>query len=265
MAESLEDKEIERERATAALGEKVEELAHANAELEAFTYSVSHDLKEPLRTLEAFSHFLLDDYSDRLDDQGREYLSKLGSASARMKRLIEDVLALSRIGKTTEPPPAPVDVRRIVLDILEGMRTVIEAREVKVDIAGQLPLVLADALRVEQIFGNLISNGIKFNQSAEPQITVGVRELSDGQTAFFVQDNGIGIDNQYHERIFGIFQRLHRREEYDGTGAGLAIAKRAVETLGGRVWIESEPGAGSTFLFTLPIGGDDQAQKLAAA
>jgi PAS domain S-box-containing protein len=246
---------------TAALEQRAAELAKSNAELEAFTYSVSHDLKEPLRTVEAFSQFVLEDYSDKLDDQGRDYLQKLANASARMKRLIEDLLALSRIGRRADTPVA-VDVGVVISQIVEGLRATIEAKGATVDVHKNLPLVAGDASRVEQIFGNLIANGLKFNASERPRITVGVHGIEGEDAVFYVQDNGIGIDPQYHERIFGIFQRLHRREEYEGTGAGLAIVKRAVEALGGRVWVESALGDGTTFLFSLPLaaGADESAQ-----
>lgn len=245
----------ERVAARARLQETADNLARINAELEAFTYSVSHDLKEPLRTVEAFSQFVLEDYGDRLDDEGRDYLQKLSNAAAHMKRLIEDLLALSRIGRRTDIANA-VDVRLIVAQILEGFGATISEKKATVDVATDLPLVNGDAPRVEQIFGNLIANALKFSASEAPRITVGVRTVGDGTRAFYVQDNGIGIDPVYHERIFGIFQRLHRREEYEGTGAGLAIVKRAVEALDGRIWVESALGSGTTFLFVLPLAGD---------
>jgi PAS domain S-box-containing protein len=231
------------------------DLMRSNAELEAFTYSVSHDLKEPLRTIEAFSQFLLEDYSASVDEQGREYLQKLAKASARMKRLIEDLLALSRIGRRDDPS-ASTDVASIVEGIVEGMRATIDDRSAMVRIEGELPYIFADTARLEQIFGNLIANAIKFNRSDRPQIIVGTRAQPQpsATVTFYVRDNGIGIDPSYHERVFGIFQRLHRREEFDGTGAGLAIVKRAVESLGGSISIESDGASGTTFVFTLPTG-----------
>jgi light-regulated signal transduction histidine kinase (bacteriophytochrome) len=231
------------------------DLTRSNAELEAFTYSVSHDLKEPLRTIEAFSQFLLEDYADVLDEQGKDYLRKLAAGSARMKRLIEDLLALSRIGRRDEGEAA-VDVHRVVTDVIEGMRATIDERLAIVSVESDVPLVLGDRTRVEQIFGNLIANGLKFNRSEHPTIDIGVRERTDAGITFYVRDNGIGIDPSYHERVFGIFQRLHRREEFEGTGAGLAIVKRAVEALGGQIWIESDGEAGSAFLFTLRAAPD---------
>ncbi len=258
---TLEQQVAER---TEVAEQRTEELVKINGELEAFTYSVSHDLKEPLRTVEAFSQFLLEDYADKLDAEGKDHLTRLAQASARMKQLIENLLALSRIGRVTEPP-APTDVGRIVSAVVEGMRATLAERHASVEVADDIPRVLADPTRIEQIFGNLIGNGIKFNQSDAPRVTVGVRGIEDGQVVLYVRDNGIGIDPQYHGRIFGIFQRLHRREEYEGTGAGLAIVQRSVDTLGGRIWVESEPGAGTTFLFTLPLAaGESTGERIAA-
>jgi len=229
-----------------------ESLERQVAELDAFTYSVSHDLKEPLRALEAFSQFLLEDCADRLDEQGREYLLKLANAAVRMKRLIDDLLTLSRASRESRRR-TQVDVGRLVRDVVERMSSTVEGRGATVEVEDGLPDVLADPPRVEEVFANLLGNALKFNESKRPSVKIGVRALEGGMAAFYVQDNGIGIDPQYHERIFDIFQRLHRREEYEGTGAGLAIVKRVVETLGGRTWVESELGAGATFLFTLPL------------
>jgi PAS domain S-box-containing protein len=229
-----------------------ESLEQQVAELDAFTYSVSHDLKEPLRAIEAFSQFVLEDCADRLDEQGREYLLKLANAAVRMKRLIDDLLTLSRAsresGRRTQ-----VDVGRLVRDVVERMSSTVEGRGATVEVEDGLPDVLAEPTRVEEVFANLLGNALKFNESKRPFVKIGVSALEGGMATFYVQDNGIGIDPQYHERIFGIFQRLHRREQYEGTGAGLAIVKRVVEIFGGRTWVESELGAGATFLLTLPL------------
>jgi PAS domain S-box-containing protein len=256
--ETLEQQVAER---TAVAEQRTEQLVQINGELEAFTYSVSHDLKEPLRTLEAFSQFLLEDYADKLDAVGKDHLTRLAQASARMKHLIEDLLAISRAGRKAEPAE-PVAVERLIAAIVQGMRITLHERGAAVDVASDLPKVLADPRRIEQIFGNLIANGIKFNRSPTPRVEIGTFVDDGGDTVFFVRDNGIGIEPQYYEKIFGVFQRLHRREEFEGTGAGLAIVKRAVEALGGRIWVESIPGEGSAFMFTLPVS---PAQAAAAA
>ena len=224
-------------------------LERKTVDLNEFTYSVSHDLKEPLRTLEAYSQFVLQGYADRLDDEGRDYLHGLARASAQMLHVIEDLLTLSHVGRYTVAPTA-VETARVVSNVVRGFREQIDARGAEVRVEA-LPSVRGHVTVLEQVFGNLIGNALKFNESASPRIVVGARGEDDGVATFFVQDNGIGIDPQFHERIFGTFQRLNRREVYPGTGAGLAIVRRAVESLGGRVWVESQPGAGSTFLFSL--------------
>ena len=244
--------ETGRKRAEEQLRQKAAELEAKNQELDAFTYSVSHDLKEPLRAIEAFSQFVLEDCADRLDEQGREYLLKLANAAVRMKKLIEDLLTLSRASRESRRR-TQVDVGRLVRDVVERMSSTVEGRGATVEVEDGLPDVLADPPRVEEVFANLLGNALKFNESKRPSVKIGVRATEGGMATFYVQDNGIGIDPQYHERIFGIFQRLHRREEYEGTGAGLAIVKRVVEIFGGRTWVESELGAGATFLFTLPL------------
>jgi light-regulated signal transduction histidine kinase (bacteriophytochrome) len=218
--------------------------------MESFTYSVSHDLKEPLRTLEAFSRFLIEDYGPVLDEEGRDYLTRIASASGRMRDMIEELLTLSRLGRRPHEF-VRVSLRQVIEDIISAAQVVIEERGAVAKIEGELPDVLADLVRIEQVFGNLISNGIKFNHSQPPLVTVGVQEMDTESVTFYVRDNGIGIAEEYQERIFGVFQRLHLREEYEGTGAGLAIVKRACEAVNGGVWVESQPGAGSTFFVRL--------------
>jgi two-component system sensor histidine kinase/response regulator len=241
-----------RVHAEESLRETLAELEGRNQELESFTYSVSHDLKEPLRTLESFSHFLLEDYAAQLDEQGKDYLARMGRAAARMKQMIEELLALSRLARRPEEL-VRVDVGQVVANITAAFQVALEEKGGRIEVEGGLPSVLGDRSRVEQIFGNLIANGMKFNRSEGPVVTVGANETDAGAATFFVRDNGIGIDPQYHDKIFGVFQRLHRREEYDGTGAGLAIVKRAAEALGGRVWLDSAPDAGATFFVSLPL------------
>jgi signal transduction histidine kinase len=237
-----------------------EALQKRVVELDAFAYTVTHELKEPLRTIEAFSRFILDDCGEQLDEQGRQYLERLSNASTRMKRLIEDLLKLSRVSRE-KTSRTRIDVGRLVGQIVEGMTLLTDTRDATVEVEDGLPDILADEPRIEQIFTNLIGNAIKFNASKRPFIKVGFRGVEGSMAAFYVQDNGIGIDPQYHGRIFGLFQRLHSREEYEGTGAGLAIVKRVVETLGGRIWVESKVGAGSTFFVSLPLWTEEVASS----
>jgi light-regulated signal transduction histidine kinase (bacteriophytochrome) len=165
--------------------------------------------------------------------------------------MIEELLMLSRFGRRPHDM-SPVNVRHVIEDIIAANQVSIKDRNVALSVAVDLPVVRADRSHVEQIFANLIGNAIKFNTSGHPTIEIGVTDASAGWATFFVKDNGIGIAPEYHERIFGVFQRLHLREEYEGTGAGLAIVKRAAESLDGAVWVESKPGEGTTFFVRLP-------------
>jgi len=246
---------IERKLIEEELRTTVDELERRTAELESFTYSVSHDLKEPLRTLEAFSQFLLEDYSSVLDEQGRDYLTRMGKAAGRMKQMIEELLMLSRLSRRPQEMER-VSVSAVVSNVIAAIHATVEQRNGRIEIAGDLPDVGGDVARVEEIFGNLIGNGLKFNQDCRPTVEIGMCEPRDNQAVFFVRDNGIGIEADYHAQIFGVFQRLHRREDYEGTGAGLAIVKRAAEAMGGSVWLESTPGQGSTFFVAMPLWED---------
>jgi two-component system CheB/CheR fusion protein len=247
-------KHLERSLAVKAVRERElnEALRQQVAELDAFTYSVSHDLKEPLRAIEAFSQFVLEDCADQLDEQGQGYLTKLSKASIRMKNLIDDLLTLSRAFRQPGRP-SRVDVDGLVKQIVAEAQLALDAKGATVEVEKGLPDVLAESTRMRQVFVNLLGNAIKFNESERPHVKIGVRSTEGDRATFYVQDNGIGIDPRYHERIFDIFQRLHPREQYEGTGAGLAVVERVVQTLGGTVWVESELGAGATFLFTLPL------------
>ena len=261
----------DRRRLATALQAKAEELGQANSqlrrtnqELEDFTYVVSHDLKEPLRTLQAFSNFLAADYGEILDAEGKDHISHLIQASRRLGALIDDLLTLSRAGRVINTPRA-FNWDDTVATVLGDLRDLIQRTGAEVHVEGQLPAVLGDPERIGQLLTNLVSNGLKYNKNERPLIVIGSRpevstgSLSDSRVTLttelvtlFVRDNGIGIDPQYHEQIFRIFRRLHRREEVEGTGAGLAICKKIVEAHGGMIWVESQPGHGATFVFTLP-------------
>jgi PAS domain S-box-containing protein len=256
----------ERNRLANALRAQAEELKHANdqlrrtnRELDDFTYVVSHDLKEPLRTLQAFSNFLIEDYSSKLGPEGKEYIDHLIQASRRLGLLIDDLLNLSRAGRVVNTLQS-FDLAETVRTIKMDLTGLIQRKNAEVRTEGHLPVVVGDPQRVAQLLTNLITNGLKYNESAKPEVVVGVRPTPGSrngvsgtdQLTFFVRDNGIGIEPRYHEQIFGMFRRLHLPEEYEGTGAGLAICKKIVEAHGGRIWVESQPGQGSTFYFALP-------------
>jgi light-regulated signal transduction histidine kinase (bacteriophytochrome) len=233
-----------------------EQLRRTNQELDQFTYVVSHDLKEPLRTLEAFSSFLAQDYGDRLGPEGRGFIDHLVEASRRLAALISDLLLLSQVGRVINTP-RPVDLRAAFATVVRDLHDLIQRREATVCLDASMddcPPVVGDPQRLMELLANLIGNGLKYNTSPRPQVVVGLRPAEgDGRLVhFFVRDNGIGIDPQYHEQVFGMFRRLHHRDEYEGTGAGLAICKKIVEAHGGRIGVESRPGCGATFLFALP-------------
>lgn len=228
-------------------------LEQKNQELEDFVYTVSHDLKAPVISFQGFSSLLVRRYAEALDATGRHYLCRIQENADHMERLIGDLLELSRIGRTTEAYEE-VDVKEVVHRVLESVRFQLEERDADVQIPEEFPVIRCDRLRLEQVFMNLISNAVKYAHSERPlRIEVGWDE-KDGYYRLYVRDNGIGIDPAYHERIFGIFQRLHDVEGVEGTGAGLTIARRIVEYHGGRIWVESERDKGATFYFTLPRG-----------
>jgi PAS domain S-box-containing protein len=251
----------ERTRLANAVQANAEELRQANdqlrrinQELEEFTYVVSHDLKEPLRTLQAFSNFLAEDYGQQLGPEGQEHINYLIQASRRLGLLIDDLLILSRAGRVTHAPQA-FDLAAAIRTVQGDLADLIQRKEAIVRVEGDLPAVSGDPERVMQLLANLVGNGLKYNQNPHPEIVIGQAhgaEAAPGHVALFVRDNGIGIDPRYHQQIFRIFRRLHHREEYDGTGAGLAICKKVVEAHGGRIWIDSALGQGTTFYFTLP-------------
>jgi len=245
--ESLEQRVAER---TAVAERHADELARTNADLQDFTYVVSHDLKEPLRGIDAFSTFLAEDYADKLDEQGRKYIGVLRDSATRMNALIEDLLVLTRIGRT-RGEFATASVESLLQDVRRNLAFALEEKNVDLRIQSDLPTITCQPPHLRQVFQNLISNAIKFNDKPQPVVEIACHE-DDSVYTFSVRDNGIGIDERYYERIFRIFQRLGRREDYEGTGAGLTISKKIVEAHGGKIWLESKVGQGSTFLFTIP-------------
>jgi signal transduction histidine kinase len=243
----------DRVRAENALEQRNVELARSNQELDDFAYVASHDLKEPLRGIHNYATFLLEDYGDRLDPEGVERLRTLTRLTTRMEQLIDSLLHYSRVGRL-ELQRRPVDLQRLLDEQLEALQHLLRERRAEVRVPRPLPVVTGDRERIAEVLRNLITNAVKYNESVPRLVEVGVVEGTDGgpPPVIYVRDNGIGIKQRHQGVIFGIFKRLHGRDEFGGgAGVGLTIVKKIVERHGGRVWLESEPGAGTTFYFTL--------------
>ncbi|MGO8672993.1 MAG: sensor histidine kinase [Capsulimonadaceae bacterium] len=224
-------------------------MADANKEMEAFTYSVAHDLRAPLRHISAFSKILMEDFGPELTPEAREYLSDIVDDTASMGNLIDDLLALAQIARR-EIRMEVAEMRSIVDEALRELGEEIKERNIDWRI-GVLPRVTCDPGLVKQVYANLLSNALKYSRPRNPAvIEAGFREQS-GERIFSVGDNGVGFDMKYVDKIFGVFQRLHRSEEFEGTGVGLATVQRIIHKHGGRIWAEAEIGAGATFYFTL--------------
>ena len=235
--------------ANAALEQQARELTRSNEELQQFAYVASHDLQEPLRMVSSYTQLLARRHGDKLDGDAREFMDFIVDGAARMKQLIEDLLEYSRVG-TRGHAFEPVDSAASLDRALGNLRAAREAAGAEVT-RGNLPKVFADGSQLTQLFQNLVGNAIKFHGAEPPRIHVEGEERGD-VWVFSVKDNGIGLDTQYAERIFMMFQRLHSKSEYPGTGIGLAICKKIVQRHGGRIWVDSQPGRGATFGFTIP-------------
>jgi PAS domain S-box-containing protein len=236
----------------------VRDLERARQDMEQFAYVASHDLQEPLRMVSSYLQLIERRYKGQLDGDADDFINFAVDGARRMQQLISDLLTYSRIG-TRGKPFGPTDFNEVLDDALAGMKEQLESAHAKVT-RDPLPSLIADATQLEQLFQHLIGNAIKFRGRRRPRIHVGAQEV-DGEWVFSVRDNGPGIDPRYGERIFVIFQRLHGRDEYPGTGMGLAICKRIVERRGGRIWVESEPGKGATFNFTMPQRGAHRIER----
>jgi PAS domain S-box-containing protein len=236
-------------RAQQELGRRAEELARSNAELQQFAYIASHDLQEPLRMVSSYVELLARRYGPDLDDDAREFIGFATDGARRMQSLIDDILRLSRLG-TQSRPAGGVDLNDVVATALKNLEVSLDESGAEV-VVDPLPRIAADAGQLVQVFQNLIGNAIKFRGETAPRVVVSASRQDDGWV-FVVRDNGIGIEPDYFDRIFHVFQRLHRRDAYPGTGIGLAICKKVVEGHGGRIWVESAPGCGSVFSFSIP-------------
>ncbi len=243
--ENLERRVADR---TAELDERAKELARSNSELQQFAYVASHDLQEPLRMVASFTQLLAKRYSEKLDDDAREFINYAVDGATRMQTLISDLLNYSRVG-TQGKPLVPTDSDLLFKRVLNTLQLTIEENSATV-LYDPLPMVMADPQQLGQLFQNLLTNAIKFHGVEPPLVRIS-NERNGNEWKISVRDNGIGISQEHFDRIFVIFQRLHTRTEYPGTGIGLAICKKIVERHGGRIWIEPSPGGGCTFFFTI--------------
>jgi signal transduction histidine kinase len=239
----------ESRRAQAALAENAAELARSNTELQHFAYVASHDLQEPLRMVASYVQLLARRYKGKLDNDAEDYIAFAVDGATRMQALINALLSYSRIG-TKSKAFQLTDCDEILRAALKNLQLAISDSQATIT-SRRLPTVLGDATQLEQLFQNLIANAIKFRGDKAPVVRVSA-EQQGNEWIFSFRDDGIGIDPQYFERIFVIFQRLHSKEEYPGTGIGLALCKKIVERHGGRIWVESQPGKGADFRFTIP-------------
>jgi light-regulated signal transduction histidine kinase (bacteriophytochrome) len=239
----------ERKQAEEKLKRVLADLERSNKELEQFAYVASHDLQEPLRMVSSYTQLLAKRYEGRFDDKAKKYVHYAVDGAIRMQTLINDLLAYSRVGSRGRPPE-PTDSYSVLGEAVRNLAALIEENRAVIT-NDDLPMVRADASQLALVFQNLLANAIKFRRQDLPRIHVSAQDQGR-EWVFAVQDNGIGIEPRHAERVFVLFQRLHTREEYPGTGIGLAVCKRIVERHGGKIWLASEPGNGSTFFFTIP-------------
>ena len=227
---------------------RTEALQAANKELEGFSYSVSHDLRAPLRAVDGYARMLEEDYAERLDEEGRRLLAVVRQSSARMGQLIDDLLNFSRLGRQ-EPSRQPVDMTGLAREVAAELR---ERSNASIEI-GELPRATVDRALMRQVWTNLVGNALKYSgKRADARVEIGGKR-NGRENLYWVRDNGVGFDMRYADKLFGVFQRLHRADEFEGTGVGLAIVQRVVGRHGGRVWAESKPGDGACFHFSLPL------------
>jgi PAS domain S-box-containing protein len=246
----------ERKQAEEALQRRSEELqasqarmAAANKELEAFAYSVSHDLRAPLRGMDAFSRILLEKHSSQLPEEALHCLQMVRDNAQQMGRLIDDLLAFSRLSQ--QPlKKEPVDHKALVFGAIESLKDGHQGRRIELSV-GELAASEADPRLIRQVWINLIGNALKYTRSRDPAVVSVGSEIQEGVPVYHVRDNGVGFDMRYAHKLFNVFQRLHRAEDYEGTGVGLAIVQRVIDRHGGRVWAQGAKNQGATFYFTL--------------
>jgi signal transduction histidine kinase len=255
--DELRQQLVERHRAEEMLEQRNVELTRSNQDLDDFAHIASHDLREPLRGIQNYAIFLSEDYADQLDEAGKTKLETLRRLSQRMEDLIGTLLHYSRVGRSNLAFDQ-VDLNVVVDDVLDSLGISLAEQRVQVQVERPLPTVWCDRARIGEVFRNLITNAMKYNDKPEKRIVIGSSGTGDGRLAFFVRDNGLGIPEKHFESVFRIFKRLHPRDQYGGgTGAGLTIVRKIVERHNGQVWVESTVGQGTTFYFTLSEEASD--------
>ena len=247
--QKVNERTIEIVQIAKELAARNKELKRANKQLESFAYTVSHDLQEPLRSISLFTQLLEQEYTEKLDEQGQEYIGFITNSAMRMQTLVRDVLAYARAA-TNEETWLNVDLNGLVQTLIIDLQAIIQETEAKI-VVDRLPTVLVNPTEISQLLRNLITNSLKFRSERKPCIKI-ASQLKDNQWLITVEDNGIGIEPQYRDKIFQPFSRLHSQDQYSGSGIGLAICKKIVERYRGIIGVKSKPGQGSTFYFTLP-------------
>ena len=246
----MEDLRKYRDLLEVTVNERTAELKSSNVELEAFCYSVSHDLRTPLRAIDGFSRIVLDEYANKLDDEGKRLLNVVRSSTQKMGQLIDDLLALSRTGRK-EMTMTEIDMEKLTNSVVEEIKPATVGKIPHIEIK-TLPAATGDLVLLKQVLVNLLSNAIKFTGRKENAAIVVGGRTEEHENMYYVKDNGAGFDMLYAHKLFGVFQRLHTGDEFDGTGIGLAIVKRIIIRHGGRVWAEGKVNEGATFSFALP-------------
>ncbi|MGO9372596.1 MAG: PAS domain S-box protein [Syntrophobacteraceae bacterium] len=250
LRKSRDELEMSVEERTRELNQAVSQLQAANNELEAFSYSVSHDLRAPLRAIESFSHIIMEDYTEKLDFEGKEALAFIRDNTRNMGQLIDDLLAFSRLGRQ-EMRVAELDMAKMAHQVFSDLKLTAVDRTIDFHV-GALPTAPGDPALIRQVFSNLIANAIKFTRPNECAVIEVEGRDNGNEHIYLIRDNGVGFDMKYVHKLFGVFQRLHSADEFEGTGVGLALVQRIVHRHGGRVWAEGKVGGGATFFFSLP-------------
>ncbi|MDD5648752.1 MAG: ATP-binding protein, partial [Dehalococcoidia bacterium] len=233
--------------------ERTAQLEAANRELEAFSYSVSHDLRAPLRAIDGYTRILLEDYQQLLDDEGKRICSVISEGAHKMSDLIDDLLTFSRLGRSALNP-SNIDMEAMAGAVFQELTTAQSRKRIDFQV-DSLPPAVGDPALLRQVWVNLLSNSVKFSQKKKRAVIKVRGEKSENETVYSVQDNGVGFDMQYVDKLFGVFQRLHSVKDFEGNGVGLALVQRVILRHGGRAWAEGETGKGATFYFTLPHQG----------